>query len=114
MTPRQFVLASGDVIISYATPASPPAVFVGAGILDSVRVVATDDTVATIRFLVERDVGDGDTLDLLEPLLDFSRVGWWGESPVSGPFCGSQADWEEGSVRRRESEREREWQSSGE
>ena len=96
MTPGQFVFASGDVIISYATSAGPPAVFVGAGILDCVRVVAADDTVATIGFLVERDVGDGDTLDLLEPLLDFSRVDWWGESPVGGPFCCSQADWKKG------------------
>lgn len=86
MTPRHFVFARGDVIISYATSAGPPAVLVGAGILDSVRVVWADDTIATIGFLVERDVGDGDTLDLLEPLLDFGRVGWWGEGPVGGPF----------------------------
>ena len=73
MTPGHFGLASGDVIWSYTTPASPPAV--GGGILSCIRVVPAGDTVATIGLLVERDVGDGDTLELLEPLLDFSRVG---------------------------------------
>ena len=101
MTPSHFGLASGDVIVSYATSAGPPAVFVGSSILDCVRVVGADDTVATIDFLVERDVGDGDTLELLEPLLDFSRVGGWGEIPVGGPFGGSRADWTKGSVKRR-------------
>ena len=96
MTPSHFGLASGDVIFSYAASAGPPAVFVGAGILDSVRVVPADDTVATIDFLVESDVGDADTLNLLEPLLDFRRVGGWGESPVGGPFGGSRADWMKG------------------
>ena len=105
MTPRQFVFASGDVISSYATSASPPAVFVGAGILDCVRVVGADDTVATISFLVDGDVGDGETLDLLEPPLDFIRVDRWGESPVGGPFCGVKADWKKGSVRRRKTKK---------
>jgi hypothetical protein len=84
VTPRHFVLASGDVVVSYAAPASPPAVLVGA-----------DDTVATINLLVERDVGDGDTLKLLEPPLNFSRVDRWWEIPVHWPFRGSRADWKE-------------------
>ena len=105
MTPSHFGLASGDVIVSYATSAGPPAVFVGGGILDCVRVVSADDTVATIDFLVKRDVGDGDTLNLLEPLLYFSRVDGWGESPVGGPFSGSRADWMKGSVRRRKNKK---------
>jgi hypothetical protein len=95
MTPRHFVLASGDVVVSYAAPASPPAVLVGAGILDCVGIVGADDTVATINLLVERDVGDGDTLKLLEPPLDFSRVDRWWEIPVHWPFRGSRADWKE-------------------
>ena len=94
MTPGHFGLASGDVIWSYTTPASPPAV--GGGILSCIRVVPAGDTVATIGLLVERDVGDGDTLELLEPLLYFSRVGGWGEIPVGGPCGGSQADWKKG------------------
>jgi len=70
MTPCVFFLASGDVVVSHATAASPPTVFVGTGILDSLRVVAANDTVATIDLLVERDVRDGDTFNLLEPPLD--------------------------------------------
>jgi hypothetical protein len=71
MTPCHFFLASGDVVFSYATSARPPTVFVGASILDCIRIVSAGDTVATIDFLVESDVRDGDTVDLLEPLLDF-------------------------------------------
>ena len=99
MTPSHFGLASGDVIWSYTTSASPPTV--GGGILGCIRVVAAGDTVTTIGLLVERDVGDGDTLELLEPLLDFRRVGSWGETPVGGPCTGSQVDWKKGSMRRR-------------
>ena len=98
MTPSHFGLASRYVILSYTTSASPPTV--GGGILDSVRVVPAGDTVATIGLLVERDVGDSDTLELLEPFLDLRRVGGGGEIPVGGPCGGSQADWMKWSMRR--------------
>lgn len=93
MAPCIFVLASGDVIVSYATATSPPAVPTGTSILDTLRVVGADDTVATVDLLVESDIGYSDTVEFLEPLLDFGRVDRWGDSPVGGPLGSSQADW---------------------
>jgi len=88
MTPSQFVFASGDIVVSYAATAGPPAVFISAGVLDCVGVVAADDTIATIDLLVERDVGDLNTLELLEPFFDFTGVGRWGEIPIARPSSG--------------------------
>jgi len=52
MTPGHFVLASGDIVVPYTASTSPPAVFVGAGILDCVEVIGADDTIATIDLLI--------------------------------------------------------------
>ena len=93
MAPCIFVLASGDVVVSYATAASPPAVPTGASNLDCIRVIGADDTVATGDLLVAWDIRDGDTVELLEPLLDFGRVDRWGDGPVGGPLACSHANW---------------------
>lgn len=98
MTPGHFIFASGHVVFSYAATTGPPAVFILAGVLDSIWVVGTDDTVAPIDLLVERDVGDCVTVELLEPLLDLFRVDWWGEIPTGWPRTGGQGDWGKGQV----------------
>lgn len=85
MTPGQFIFASGHVVVSYTATTGPPAVFIGAGVLDGVWVVGTDDTVTPIDLLVKRDVGDCVTVELLEPLLDLIRVDGWGEIPAGWP-----------------------------
>jgi len=87
-----FVLAGGDVVVSYTATACPPTVFICTGVLDSIGVVGADDAVATIDFLVESDVRDCVTLEFLEPLLDLSRVDCWGLFPVCGPGGGRQVD----------------------
>ena len=85
MTPCRLVFASRDVTVSHAGAAGPPAVVIRAGVLFCVWVVFTGDTIATIGFLVDGDVGDVGTLKHLEPLLDFIGVDRWGSSPIGRP-----------------------------
>ena len=93
MTPCQLVFARRDVTVSRAAAAGPPTFAIRVGVLDCVWVVLTGDTVATSGFLVDKDVGDVGTLELLEPLLDLIGVDGWGESRIGRPGGGVYSDW---------------------